>query len=420
MDFRLLIARRYLVSRRRVTLISVVSGVSIGGVALGVAALIVVLSVMNGFYDLVRDLLVSYDPHVRIEAVGGRGLTNPDSLADAARLEPHVVSATPYVEGTALLTSTGVGDLNQVVIVRGVDAVSVDSSVTLAVTSGSFDLVRRPTGAGIVMGAGLAARMALFPGPTDDDGSKVALLSAPALERLIVQYPFGLPAQQVFNIRGTFELDPVYDENHVFIDLVEAQRLFRTQGSVSGVDLRLDDVEASDNVKARLERTLDPERFRVRTWYDLQPSLYAVMRLEKWAASAILILIVVVAAFNIVGALTMIVMEKRRDLGALLAMGATRKDVRRIFLIEGLLVGGIGAGLGLALGLGLAVLQKYTGFAKLAQAESFIIDAYPISIRLWDVGLILVVAMGLCVLAAVYPAKRAASIEPAQVVRAAG
>ncbi len=419
-DFRLLIARRYLVSRRRVTLISVVSGISVGGVALGVAALIVVLSVMNGFYDLVRDLLVSYDPHVRIEAVDGRGLSNPDSLVDVARLETHVVSATPFVEGKALLTSTGTGDLNQVVTVRGMDATSVDASVTRAVTSGSFDVVRRPTGAGIVMGEGLAARMALFVGPADDDGSKVALLSAPALERLIVQYPFGLPAQQVFNIRGTFQLDPVYDENHVFVDLAEAQRLFRTQGSVSGVDLRLDDVDASDNVKARLERTLDANRFRVRTWYDLQPSLYAVMRLEKWAASAILILIVVVAAFNIVGALTMIVIEKRRDLGALQAMGATRKDVQRIFLIEGLLVGGLGAGLGLALGVGLAVFQKYAGVVKLAHAESFIIDAYPVAIQVGDVVLIVVVALALCVLAAVYPAKRAASIAPAEVVRAAG
>ena len=420
MDYRLLIARRYLVSRRRVTLISVVSGISVGGVALGVAALIVVLSVMNGFYDLVRDLLVSYDPHVRIEAVDGRGLTNPDSLADVARLEPQVVSATPFVEGKALLTSTDARDLNQVVVVRGVDPASVDASVTRAVTSGSFDVARKPTGAGIVMGAGVTTRMALFPGPTGDDGSTVALLSAPALERMIVQYPFGLPARQVFNLRGTFELDPAYDENHVFIALEEAQRLFRMSGAVTGIDLRLDNVDASDRVKAGLERVLDPDQFRVRTWYDLQPSLYAVMKLEKWAASAILFLIVVVAAFNIVGALTMIVMEKRRDLGALQAMGATRKDVRRIFLLEGLLVGALGAGLGTVMGVGLSLLQKYTGIAKLAQAESFIIDAYPVAIRLWDVVLILAVAMSLCVLAAVYPAKRAATIEPAKAVRSTG
>lgn len=420
MDYRLLIARRYLVGRRRVTLISAVSGISVGGVALGVAALIVVLSVMNGFYDLVRDLLVSYDPHVRIEAVDGRGLTNPDSLAEVARLEPHVVSATPFVEGKALLTSADGGDLNQVVVVRGVDGASVDGSVMRAVTSGSFDVARKPTGAGIVMGAGVSARMALFPGPTGDDGSSVALLSAPALERMIVQYPFGLPARQVFSLRGTYELDPAYDENHVFIDLGEAQRLFRMSGTVSGIDLRLDNVDASDRVKANLERVLNPDQFRVRTWYDLQPSLYAVMKLEKWAASAILILIVVVAAFNIVGALTMIVMEKRKDFGALQAMGATRKDIRTIFLLEGLLVGSLGAGLGLVLGLGLSLLQKYTGLAKLAQAESFIIDAYPIAIRFIDVGLVLVVAMGLCLLAAVYPAKRAASIEPARAVRNAG
>jgi lipoprotein-releasing system permease protein len=141
------------------------------------------------------------------------------------------------------------------------------------------------------------------------------------------------------------------------------------------------------------------------------------MLLEKWAASAILLLIVVVAAFNIVGALTMIVIEKRRDLGALQAMGASRRDVSRIFLLEGLLVGGLGAGLGLGLGLGLALLQKYTGLVKLTEAESFIIAAYPVSIRLSDVALIAAVAVGLCVLAAVYPARRAAAVEPADAVR---
>jgi lipoprotein-releasing system permease protein len=309
------------------------------------------------------------------------------------------------------------------VTVRGVDPAALDSAVARAVTAGRFDVGRTAEGAGIVLGRSLATAFALFPGPEVGDllggvpGSRVALLSAPALERMAAMYPLGLPPQQTFVLRGTFELDPAYDETHVFVGLPEAQRLFRLPaGRVSGLDLRLDDVEAADAVKAWLEDRLGGA-YAVRTWYDLQPSLYSVMLLEKWAASAILLLIVVVAAFNIVGALTMIVVEKRRDLGALQAMGASRRDVGRIFLLEGLLVGGLGAGLGLCLGVGLALLQKTTGLVRLAESESFIIEAYPVAIRLSDVVLIAALAVGLCVLAAVYPARRAAAVAPAEAVR---
>ena len=420
MDYRLLIARRYLVSRRRITLISVVSGISVGGVALGVAALVVVLSVMNGFFDTVRDLLVSYDPHVRIESTGTQGIVASDSVLRIVRGTPHVVSAAPFAEGQALLTPADGSTTGRVVTVRGVDLGLLDSTVARAVTSGRFDVARRPGQApGLVMGRSAANRMTLAPAVDGRGGSQVALLSAPALEGLVTMYPFGLPPEHLFAVQGLFELDPTYDESHVFVSLEEAQRLFRLTGRVSGLDLRLTDVDQAGTVKHELESALGPG-YRVRTWYDLQPSLYSTMLLEKWAASAILVLIIVVAAFNIVGALTMIVVEKRRDLGALQAMGASRRDVAAIFLLEGLLVGGLGAGLGLALGLGLAVLQQVTGFVKLAQAESFIIDAYPIAIRLFDVGLVAAVAICLCALAAVYPAHRAAAVAPAEAVRSAG
>jgi lipoprotein-releasing system permease protein len=243
----------------------------------------------------------------------------------------------------------------------------------------------------------------------------VALLSAPGIERVLTQ-PLGLPPLQPFTVRGLYELEPVYDASHVFIDLGEAQRLFRMSGAVSGIELRLDDLERAPAVKADLQRHIGGS-FRVQTWYDLQRSLYDVMRLEKWGASFVLALIIVVAAFNIVGSLTMIVIEKRRDLGALQAMGASRSDIRRIFLLEGVLVGVIGSGLGLVLGLGLAFAQQQFGLVPLAGAESFIIDAYPVDVRAWDVVLIVLVAVGLCAAASVYPAARASAVEPAQAVR---
>ena len=230
-------------------------------------------------------------------------------------------------------------------------------------------------------------------------------------------YPFGLAAQQGFEVRGIYELEPAYDESHVFVGLEEGQRLFRMEGRVSGIDLRLADLDEAAEVQALLRQRLDAERYAVRTWYDLQASLYGVMRLEKWAASAILLLIVVVAAFNIVGALTMTVIEKRRDLGVLQAMGASRADVRRIFLLEGLLVGGIGTGIGLVLGLLICWVQGTFELVPLAEAGSFVIDAYPIAVRPLDVVVVVAVAVGLCALAALYPAARAAQTEPARAVQ---
>ena len=428
MDYRLLIARRYLVSRRRLTLISVITGVSVAGVAVGVAALVVVLSVMNGFFDVVRDLLVSYDPHVRIEAVGVGGIARPDTLAALALAEPGVTSATPYVEGQALLTTEGAGTLNQVVVVRGVDPAALDAEARESIVDGAFDVSRRGGQAGVVIGNALALRTGVLASsppdaPVQVGGSRLTLLSGVALEQALALYPFGLPDQRTFTVRGTFALEPAYDETHVFVGLADAQQLFRTGSRVSGVDVRLADLDRARDVADALEARLDasaPGQFKVQTWTDLQGSLYGVMRVEKWAASAILYLIVVVAAFTIVGALTMIVIEKQRDIGALQAMGASRRDVRRIFLTEGLLVGVVGTGIGLALGLGLSLAQKHFRFAKMADAGQFIIDAYPVSIRLFDVAVIAVAAVVLCALAAVYPATRAAAVDPARAVQGTG
>ncbi|MEL7169703.1 MAG: FtsX-like permease family protein [Bacteroidota bacterium] len=419
MDFRFLIARRLLASPRRVSLVSVLSGLSVAGVALGVTALIVVLSVMNGFFGVVRDLLVSFDPHVRIVATAQHeGLAEADSLRALVLDLEHVESATPYVQGKALLAADNGGADNKVVIVRGVEATHLPSETGpgAAVITGGFDLATADGQPGVVIGGALASRLGLYPGTTPTRGSRIDLLSAPALERMLVQYPFGLPAAARFTVRGIYEMDEVFDQSNVYVDLPQAQRLFRMGNRVTGLDLRLDDLDRAAEVKRTLQAQLG-ERYTVQTWYDLQQSLYSVMRLEKWGASLILALIIVVAAFNIVGSLTMIVIEKRRDLGALQAMGASQRDIRRIFLIEGLLVGGLGAGLGLVLGLGMAWAQQQFGLVKLAGAESFIIDAYPVDIQALDVLGVTLVALALCVVASLYPATRAARIEPADAVR---
>jgi len=281
---------------------------------------------------------------------------------------------------------------------------------------GTFNVATQNGTAGIVVSMRLARRLGLLPASEVREGSTVGLLSAPMLERTVTQL-FGSPPIQRFEVRGLYELQAGFDENQVFTSLNEAQRLFRMPNHVTGVELRLDDLQAARSVKAALQTRLDTEAFTVETWYDLKKSLYDVMQLEKWGASAILMLIVIVAAFNIIGSLTMVVIQKRRDVGVLQAMGVSRKNIRAIFLAEGLLIGVLGTGLGLILGVGLALLQKYFEIVPMAQAESFLIDAYPVSIHWADVLLVTAIALGLCTLASLYPAARAAAIEPAQAVQ---
>ena len=264
------------------------------------------------------------------------------------------------------------------------------------------------------MGVGLGQRLGLVPGR---DTPEVVLFSAQGLGRMATRI-FAPPQVESFEVRGLFSLEDTYDNTHVFIGLPESQALFHMPGAVSGVELQLTALGHAEAVKETLETELAGADLRVQTWYDLQRALYDVMRLEKWGASAVLILISVVAAFNIIGSLTMIVMEKRRDVGVLQAMGATHADVRKIFLVEGALIGALGTGSGFLVGLGLVLLQKYFELVPLIGSDSFVIDAYPVSIRLLDLGVIAAASFGLCLAASVYPARRAARIAPAQAVQA--
>lgn len=413
MDVRLLLAQRYLVSRHQVTLIAVITGISVLGVAVGVAALIVVLSVMNGFYRVVRDLLVSVDPHVRIVGVAPGGIPASDSLEQALRQLPHVRQVTAYIEGKALLLYEGSSEVNKVVIVRGVEAEALKA---LTHVFGSVDLRGQKEGRpGVLVGMPLAQRLGLLPGSPTEPASQIGLLSAPALEQLLMS-PLSPPPLIRFEVRGLYQLASGYDESYVFIALEEAQRLFRMPGRIDGIELRLDHLDRAETIKTLLQQQLDPTQYRVQTWYDLQRGLYEVMRLEKWGASLILALIVVVAAFSILGALTMVVIEKRRDIGVLQAMGLSRRRVRQVFWTAGLLIGLAGAGLGCLLGVGLALLQQQFQLVPLAGSEAFLIHAYPVAVEPLDVLGVLLAAVVLCMLAAMYPAARAAAIAPARAV----
>ncbi|HET8864666.1 MAG TPA: FtsX-like permease family protein [Gracilimonas sp.] len=400
------IARRYLFSKKHVSLISTLTFISITGITIGTALLIVVLSVFNGFFDVIKSLLLSYDPDVRIEASGSDTFAQNEQLMEQIRSLPEVRIISPYVEGKALLVLDGVQ--NEVVEVKGIERdlffqlVDIEKSVT----TGVFDLSVRDRTPGIIVHEELKNRLRLN---IEDD---IALLSAAGMKNALTQIT--VPQTYRFDLRGAYFLQQVAGGPKVFVDIEAAKRLFRVRNEITGLDIKLHNNEAAEEVKEKLEAKLGPN-FEISTWYDLQKPLYDVMYLEKWGSFVVLILIVIVAVLNIIGSLTMIVIQKQRDIGILMSMGYSKKGIKSIFRKQGLYIGLIGCGIGGALGLLLSWAQMKFGLVKLSSA--FIIDAYPVQVRPLDVGIILVASLILCILASWYPAHRAAQVQPADAVR---
>lgn len=400
------ISRRYLFSKKHISLISVLTSISIAGITIGTALLIVILSVFNGFFEVIRGYLLSFDPDIRIEHATERSISHNPDLASTLLSHPEVEWIAPFVEGKVMISLEN--GQNEVITVRGIerwsgteetlpDGLHPASTADLSVQNG------RP---GIMISESLVHRYRLSP------GDEIALLSPSGMRRMLTQ--FSLPRVSRFDIRGTYNIHQIADLDIAFIELEAAQRLFNLRNGVTGFDVRLSDTDRAAAVKSDLEQLLG-ESFRIQTWYDLQKPLYDVMNLEKWGSYFILMIIVLVAVLNIVGSLTMIVIQKKRDIGILLSMGMTRSKIRSIFRNQGLLIGLIGCGIGGTVGIGLSLAQMHFGFVKLS--SSFIIDAYPVAVQLSDIVMVLTGTMVLCLLASWYPARRASSIEPADAVR---
>jgi lipoprotein-releasing system permease protein len=241
---------------------------------------------------------------------------------------------------------------------------------------------------------------------------EIALLSAAGMRKALTQIT--VPRTYRFDVRGAYTLQQIADNPKVFVDIDAARRLFNARNSISGIDIKLTNNEDAARIKEKLEEELG-STYKISTWYDLQKPLYDVMYLEKWGAYIILMIIVVVAVLNIIGSLTMIVIQKRRDIGILISMGYSKASIKAIFRKQGLYIGLIGCGIGGLLGFFLCWLQAEFGLIKLSSA--FIIDAYPVDLQILDVTIILLGSLGLCLAASWFPSKRASEIQPAEAVR---
>jgi len=400
------VAKRYLFSKKHISLISTLTIISITGVTIGTALLIVVLSIFNGFFDVIQNLLLSSDPDLRVVSSEQRYFDLDDNLLEDIRSVPEIRVVSPYVKGKALLVFQD--NRNEVVEVKGVQKESFFqiNEISNSVTSGVFDVSVRNRKPGVFMHQDIADRYRI------GTGDEIALLSAAGMRRALTQIT--VPRIYRYDVRGTFFVQQITQGPSVYIDLRAAQRLFNTRNNISGIDFKLTDTQQAEQAKAKLQQALGPG-FEISTWYDLQKPLYDVMYLEKWGAYLILMIIVAVAVLNILGSLTMIVIQKRRDIGILMSMGHTPADIKSIFRKQGFYIGLIGCGIGGAIGLFLSWLQKEFGILKLSSA--FIIDAYPAQISPLDVSLVLTGSLLLCVLASWYPANRAARVQPADAVR---
>lgn len=380
--------------------------ISIIGVTIGVAALIIVLSVFNGFSSRVTSILVSFDPHVRIEASEGNNVTDFNSIQEKIK-NLGIKSSAPYTLNKGMLTNA---ESNEVVFIKGVKENEVGdvSGVKDFMRFGEFDLKNSGEYGGIVMGFSLLGKLKSRPGDT------LTLLSPVGLENSLTQ--FVDPKTKKFIITGVYDSDNKdYDGNYAYISLENSQDLFKLEGKVNGVEIRYNDISESEAGKEKIKAVLGND-FKVFTWYDLHEDFYSILKVERWVAFIILSLIIAVASFNILGSLTMTVIEKKRDIGVLKALGATDKMITNIFLFEGISVGVIGIIAGTIIGLGVTLAQKYFDLYKL-DSGVYKISALPVELRYSDFIYIPIAAMILCFLASLYPSKRAANLEPVNAIR---
>jgi lipoprotein-releasing system permease protein len=400
------IALRYLVSKRQLGLVTIISIISVVGVTIGVAALVIVLSVFNGFGGLVTSILVNFDPHIRVEFPKKGDVAAYEPLVKFAQSQSELQGISAFAVGKAVVVSR---NLNRVINVKGIEAdkIGAVSGLGEKIVLGSLDF----SGArksGIVLGMALADRLGAVVGDT------VSVVSLAGSETALLQ--LGQPLIRRFHVIGIYESNNKdYDSYYAFVSLTAAQSLLEMGNSVSGVEMRLRSIGASDHFKNVLTKEFG-DRFRVLTWYDLHRDLYSVMTVERWMAYIILSLIIGVASFNLLGSLTMSVVEKTRDVGILKAMGATNRSIIKIFMFEGVLVGVLGSVLGVVLGLTVVWMQDYFHLFPL-DPTVYIIPAIPVEVHAIDLITIVVTAIVLCSLAALYPAKRAASFVPVEAIR---
>ncbi|MGE0354966.1 MAG: FtsX-like permease family protein [Gemmatimonadales bacterium] len=408
------IARRYLQSRRSTRGASLTTIIAAGGVAVGVMALIVVLGVMNGLADDLRARILVASPHLRVLTYGsGLRLDDWPRILAEVRSEPGVVAAEPEVITESVISAGH--DYAEGVQVFGIEPDTGQVEVTSlpeAVTRG--DLRFRPTVSGLDGGVALGYRLADRLGVVI--GDTVSLIPAGGL-KVNPALGVAIPRYWRFQVTGLFDTGMYqYDNKLVLIDRKTAQQFTGLGEAVSGIAVRASDPWQAPALGRRLEEKLGGYPYRAFDWQTQNATLFGALKLEKLAMGLIIFFIMIVAAFNIVGTLTMVVTDKTREIGILKAMGLNARSIARIFVAQGAIIGSLGVAIGLVLGLAVAWGVDRWNWIRIDPGVYFI-DHLPVHIEVRDVAVVVLASLLLAVLATVYPSRSAASLEPVEAIR---
>lgn len=405
LPYQIFIALRYLRSKKKNRGVSVNTAISIGGVAVGVMALLVVLSVMSGFHLDLQKKILGANAHIIIRDYKGTMAGYADA---AAKLEGEkdIVSYAPFVLGQVMVSS---GNRSHGVIIRGIDpeTESKTTDILAHIKDGDFnDLSVNSDLPGIILGKELSANIGAFRGDTVNVLSPIGEIG-----------PMGmLPKVRQFKVVAVFEIGMYeYDSNLVLAHIKPVQEFFGLHDNVTGIELRLNDIYKAPEVKKRLEEKLGFPYY-VMDWMTMNKNIFSALKLEKFAMFVILVLIVLVASFNIVSNLIMNVMEKSREIAILKAIGATNRGIMTVFMIQGLLIGLIGTGLGIAGGYVLGTVLNNYQIIKLP-ADVYYLSHLPVKMKLFDFTVVSVSAILISFIATIYPAWQAAKLDPVEPLR---
>ena len=416
MPYELFIGLRYLRARKGQAFISIITMISIGGVTIGVMTLIVVLGVMTGFKEDLRSKILGYYSHIVVLKRGG-GMEDYENVIKKVEGINDVMSSTPFIYGQSMLSSRS-GSSG--VVMRGIDPSTIGEVTDLGsnIREGSLlNLEKSHYGdrdgnlftrkhPGIIIGRELSNNLGVFYNDTVNIISPMGVMT-----------PMGMvPRMKKFRVVGIFESGMYeHDSSFVYISLEDAQKFLGMPGKVTGIEVKVKNIYHATEVAVAIEKRLGYP-YWTKDWMEMNKNLFAALKLEKITMFVILILIILVAAFNIVGTLIMVVMEKNRDIAILKSMGATSKAIMKIFMVEGLVIGIVGTFLGTIGGYVLGLLLSKYKFINLP-SDVYYISTLPIKIDTIDTILIMISAIGISFLATLYPSWQASRLVPAEALR---
>ncbi|MGQ9708608.1 MAG: lipoprotein-releasing ABC transporter permease subunit [bacterium] len=404
MGFEFFIARRYLQGRKG-RLLSGTSAIAMGGVFVGVAAIIIVLSVENGFHKELRDRILGASPHITVSQFGYKPIeyqNGADSILERIRRVPGVVQVAPFIYSKILMRA---GSLVEGGVVKGVDPnLEVElTDIAKSLREGSFSF----DSSGVVIGVELARGLGLFV------GDRIVLFSPFAGTTTPVGY---LPRTKTFRVNGIFDAGMYeYNSSFVFVGLSELQGFLGMPGKVNGFEVKCADPLNAGRLARRIAIELGMP-FRATDWIAQNKNLFTALRLEKVVTFIVLVLIVLVAAFNIVGMLTMMVLRKTREIGILKTIGAKSKSITGLFMLVGLLIGAIGTAGGALFGFVVSWLLNRYRFVSLP-GDVYFIKNLPVEMQWQDFVVVCASALVITFLATYYPAWRAARLQPVEAIR---